>query len=692
MNHADDSLSLATLADLFAKWCALDWSSEHEGALFVDFVEQAKSLTKQHDFIHFEERPFLQFLDKYLQHENLKFRVCVLIFLAEALYRYQQLRHFRLYSLIEERFWLAFNDPHPLVVRFFIRLLNYHNYYGGFYELFDLKTQSFNSIPLSKTHLKSFNIDRLLCQLPSIRTHPEISAEFFWRIVCYVMTCIHLGDGPQMFPYLHKLIEMYLQEPFYFIDPENPGYYKNPYGGIYELKLLCLGFRHPPPHLKRQWLQTALQWFKDFAKNEKYDTEEYWTYEPDRPKYQWPDPFIDDLGITILQTQEIDLLREFVTSYQAPFVAWEGYNSIGTKIRQYTNHGFGHDVLINRATYLLFPHALALGWQEGVHFLLLNFIENAVGRTLQLPIADTDIERFALWGNPDESMIQLQDLLAQYLAAGAPITQELLEELWGLYEYLEDESVRIQLPDGLREQFIQIGYQLYQTRNTPLLTFCVKRQFVPVLLGILKNLSSSAMPDGIDPRAPLWNQMGIVVILEAILERYNALWWETPHPISWKNPWFEVSYGYDDESAFARNALLKQLAEFFLNPIPQKDLWRIALSHLDQTHGIWVLRLLVDLLYFTSAYTSEWLACFTNIGSIWTQNEDVDDIDVNEEEDWAKLIILGCQAHPVAQKLLLQYAENQTHPLSRRELALLVREHYHSRENSREYLGEKGAF
>lgn len=617
---------LTGLEALFLEWCAPDWLLEHESEIFTNIVEKIKQLTPQ---LHEITQVQLQFIDQYLHHDNWKLRVCALIFLTKL----------GLSPPLLERFWLTFNDSHPRVVGFLMRLL-----IQLFEPLFDCNNMIFETIPLRAPQLRSFDIDRLVQQLPSI--HPEVRTEYFWRLVCYLTTRIHLGDGPQLKPHLHELIEIALQKDsfveqslaayFFPLDP-----YQEGHGLELLFELLRLSWRIPPPPLERRWLQEGLRLFAKFAKGEEYNTECYESYEHDGFECGWPDPVINDLGLAILQTHDIALLCDLVSSYQEPF----------THKREYPDY---LDPQLNRAAYLLFPRALDLKWQEGVHFLLIDFINHL--------------------GNDEESTDILVDFLKQYLSTGAPVTQDLLEALFSHYEYLERE--RTLLPNALREQLIQIGQHLFQTRNDAGQTYCVTNQFFPPLLGILNGICTTYSPEGIPPFAAVEvarnTQTAIFSLLETILEKYKTLWWDTPHPITLYAP------SYEDETAFPRNSLLQLLAGFFLKPIKQKEVWGATLSRLYQAHGIWVPRLLVDVLYVTFADTYDWLTCFTTIGSMWNHSHIPlpKDTACDEEDDWAMLVLHGCSAHPSAQGSLLQYAEEQSHPLPRRELALFVQACY----------------
>jgi len=162
----------------------------------------------------------------------------------------------------------------------------------------------------------------------------------------------------------------------------------------------------------------------------------------------------------------------------------------------------------------------------------------------------------------------------------------------------------------------------------------------------------------------------IFQIMDSILQAYKSLWIENPHL-------GDHDYIVEDENFYRRFKYLQMFKELFLKPPDNIRLWGSILDRLYISHGIWVLRLLGDVLHFAiNYYHSEFkLHCIETIGIIWSTSTLSSQEQPSSEMDeltWLIVILQGCAAHPASKTTLLHLIEDPTFYLPNRKLALFV--------------------
>lgn len=449
---------------------------------------------------------------------------------------------------------------------------------------------------------------------------------------------IRLGYGAETKPILLKLIEMGLPEDSFLRKEEE-----------LLLELFRLLWQIPPPHINREWIQGAL----DLAWSV---TDGFW---------EQFTPLLDELGVVIVHSKDLRLLDKLIE-----------LSLDGIKFKDYV-----YPVRVTQLTKSLFPHALKTGWDDGIHDLL------AFG-TLVITDFYTNEEYV---GNPFELMQVTADNLGCYLNTGKPLpgTEPLIGHLAELYRYSTDSGEP--LPPDLTATLYRLGETIERQRNGATRDLCLKKGFLLSVSGIVTGAIAAHNVD--------W----LMAISSAFLEEYRSAYRLERLSVSYEDPlrkayqrirtWSRFKTPLDptfdaldyittkeeiDSTSLPTELYI--LAEFLLKASVDLNLKRKVLDELYPTHGIWVLRLLANVLYYTIQFSEDWVLSMETLGRLWnscsfsTQMSPLHEEDVN----WLITIFQACAGAPDVQTRLLHFALNSDIPLLLRELAVFTQIRYGS--------------
>jgi len=345
-------------------------------------------MTDEPDYIYrvkvaVEEETLLPFLDRYLQHENWKFRVCGVLLAAHSLN--MEKLHSR--NEIRDRFWRMLGDSDPRVLE---ALATGAQHIGKWLLVYTLGLGEwhgceFDTLPIAEEERRAWDVEFLV--QTCMEFPPEIRTEFFWGLVSHLAERIRAGEDVQITPILVRLIKGVLLPVGSAVWTKTEAYY-----GVFPLLelLMVLWCPNPPLYVDRELVHIVV----DFFKSDRM-LPEYW----EMLHYDTKTPF----SRAIVHQQDIDGLVRYLRFFRCISL-------------EYT------DELIE----LLFSLAYETGWNAGMSVVLQHLIKLT---TWYFIGADSDY-LISIEYNIDTVV----SLLTQYLNAGNTCDPTHLKELSELYK------------------------------------------------------------------------------------------------------------------------------------------------------------------------------------------------------------------------------------------------------------------
>lgn len=625
--NLNESEFLSEAEQLLFELVETDWFQDSDAPTFM----KARSAIEQLDFqVEVKNEELFSFVDRYLHHDNWKFRAGTLLFLEVVPRKFGLSNYNDVRPKLQGLCWSLFNDPERRVVEFLLRIIKeWVN--NRRHDWFDMFEWSFTRLTIKEATLLTFDFDWFLQRLPDIA--PELQPGFFWGMVCIVAERIRRGEGTQLKPFLLRLLEIALPEDSTIRTQGNEWQGYRTTTELLLLGLLSLLWTIPPLHINSEWAQMAVELFGAI------ELELLADYSDDGNK-----PFkhiLERVGPIICHLQDWDLLNRFLEASSWLF-AYEIYGSCW-------EHNMDAFLIIER----LLPNTIEANWDEATHYFL-NILINETTHYYNPPITHGDY----IWV-PGAWARTTGDLLVQYLATGKELDQDLLERLYKLYEKA---SIALNEPlhPSLDASLVQLGQMLENYKEVSLRDFCLDKQFLPPIRGMLETAVASH------------NQEWIIQILTPLLEGYKPLFW----PETQERP-FEASVREDQLLWLQVNLFI--LLERFVKPIDTVFMGTVF-SQLYAQHGIWVLRLVYEVLTYTwNHFRDQWNQCVKTVGEMWAKSSIPTEVSsCQDEEDfpWLLTMLQGCAAHPDAQVPLFRYAEDSTQPLRRRMLSLILQTNF----------------